>query len=321
MNVDLLTRCLDRIPSQVIRATTVRVLWTLVLLLAAGCGAADEQPSDVAQSAAALEAEITPSAAAVSASSDDGNVPSNTVDNNVATRCSATGDGQWIRYDLGEPRRIAFLTVAFYRGTARRFTFDIQVSSDATSWTTVFSGSSSGATDAPETFDFIDQVGRWVRIVGHGNTSSSWNSYTEVDIFGGAPISDAKFPIAGAVVASTDDGNVAANTVDGSLATRWSGFGDGAWIRYDLGSTKRVAFVRIAFFNGASRIARFDVQVSPDAATWVTVLSNATSSGTTLERETFDFVDASARFVRIVGHGNSTSAWNSYTEVEVWGGS
>ena len=43
----------------------------------------------------------------------------------------------------------------------------------------------------------------------------------------------------------------------------------------------------------------------------------AVSSGTSLAPETFDFPDAPARYLRIVGHGNSTSLWNSYTEVEI----
>jgi poly(beta-D-mannuronate) lyase len=32
-----------------------------------------------------------------------------------------------------------------------------------------------------------------------------------------------------------------------------------------------------------------------------------------------DFPDVSARYVRIVGHGNSVNPWNSITEAEIWG--
>ena len=41
--------------------------------------------------------------------------------------------------------------------------------------------------------------------------------------------------------ASSDDGNVAANTLDGSLATRWSAQGDGQWIQFDLGKSGTLA--------------------------------------------------------------------------------
>jgi hypothetical protein len=120
------------------------------------------------------------------------------------------------------------------------------------------------------------------------------------------------------VIASADDGNVPANTVDGSLATRWSASGDGQWIRYDLGSTKTVSLVKIAFYNGDVRTSTFDVQTSSDGMTWTT-RGSFTSSGTSLNLETFDSTDASARYVRVLGHGNSVNLWNSYTEVEVWG--
>ncbi|HLP25400.1 MAG TPA: discoidin domain-containing protein, partial [Acidobacteriota bacterium] len=132
-------------------------------------------------------------------------------------------------------------------------------------------------------------------------------------------ISAAKYSIPGSnVSASADDGNVPANTVDGSLATRWSAQGDGQWIRYDLGSVKTPAWIRIAFLNGDTRTSTFDVQLSSNGTSWTTVY-NGTSSGTTTALETYNFSNANARYVRIVGHGNSVNLWNSITEVEVWG--
>jgi hypothetical protein len=129
-----------------------------------------------------------------------------------------------------------------------------------------------------------------------------------------------KFLIAGAAVtASANDGNVPANTVDGSLATRWSAQGDGQWIRYDLGSANTVSLVKIAWHQGDTRTSTFDVQLSPDGTAWSTVFSG-TSSGATTALETYDFTDGSARYVRIVGHGNSSgNGWNSITETEIWG--
>lgn len=132
-------------------------------------------------------------------------------------------------------------------------------------------------------------------------------------------ISAAKFTVPGAsVTASANDGNVPANTVDGSLATRWSAQGNPQWIRYDLGAVKTPAWVRLAFLNGDTRIYTFDVQLSTDGSNWTTAYSG-TSSGTTTALETYNFPNAAARHVRIVGHGNSVNTWNSITETEVWG--
>src|SRR5213079_2692848 len=90
------------------------------------------------------------------------------------------------------------------------------------------------------------------------------------------------FPVA-SVVASANDGNLPQNTLDNSLATRWSAQGDGQWIRYDL---------------GASRIAYFDIEVSWNAVVWWRVFSGQ-SSGQTLQPEIYAFTRTSARYVRV----------------------
>ena len=41
----------------------------------------------------------------VTASGNDGNVPSNVIDNNLNTRWSSNGIGQWIRADLGSTQK------------------------------------------------------------------------------------------------------------------------------------------------------------------------------------------------------------------------
>src|SRR5438128_5499237 len=57
---------------------------------------------------------------AVVASANDGNVPQNTRDNNLATRWSAQGDGQWIRYDLGAVAAMDQVDIAWYLGEIGR---------------------------------------------------------------------------------------------------------------------------------------------------------------------------------------------------------
>ncbi len=49
------------------------------------------------------------------------------------------------------------------------------------------------------------------------------------------------------VTASGSDGNLPSNVVDNSLSTRWSNQGIGSWIRVDLGSTKTICSVEIAW--------------------------------------------------------------------------
>jgi hypothetical protein len=130
----------------------------------------------------------------------------------------------------------------------------------------------------------------------------------------------AKIPVPGsAVTASAHDGNVPANTVDGNLATRWSASGDGQWIRFDMGSNKRVTHVKMAFFNGPDRNYTFDIQVSTDGSSWTNAKS-AVQSARNADLQTFDIPDFDpVRYVRILGHMNTANAFNSYTEVEIFG--
>ncbi|OXM85788.1 lyase [Paenibacillus rigui] len=122
----------------------------------------------------------------VTASADDGNVPANTVDGNLATRWSASGDGQWIQYDLGANKKLAYMKIAFLSGDIRTSTFDIQASTDNVSFTTISANVTSSLNTALQTFDFPDaDPVRYVRIVGHGNSVNAWNSYTEVEMYGG----------------------------------------------------------------------------------------------------------------------------------------
>jgi len=287
--------------------------------------------------------EITPGASAVTDGGNDGNLPGNTVDNNLASRWSSNGDGAWIRYDVGTVRTIAFVKIAVYNGNSRQNRFDLQVSSDGAGWTNVLTGAlTSGTTTLEEIHDFDDVDARYIRYVGHMSTVGTFNSVTEVSLFAPGtvtptatptsaptpsptatptPAASAKLPVpASSVTASTHDGNVPANTVDGNLSTRWSASGDGQWIQYDLGATKTVESVRLAWYNGDARASTFDVLVAnAPTGPWTAAATGRQSSGTSLVLEAHDVTDTSGRYVRIVGHGNTANAWNSITEAEIWG--
>jgi hypothetical protein len=117
----------------------------------------------------------------VIASSDDGNVPANTVDKNFNTRWSAYGNNQWIKYELNIKETIKAVKIAWYRGNERKALFDIQTSLDSINWTTVFSGQSSGLTKDFEIYPIPSIPAHYIRIIGHGNTINQWNAITEVE--------------------------------------------------------------------------------------------------------------------------------------------
>jgi len=301
---------------------------SVVLALACTSDLTDPQPprSPLTQVVTPGDVTTLPVTSVVASGYQDPNVTQNTLDNDLATRWSSSGDGQWIQYDLGALMAVGRVDMAWYCGNQWASAFEIQVSPDAVTWTRVFAGRSSGQTLQPERYDFPTVPGRYVRIVGHGQWSgttqlSLWNSITETAIYGSAAAPVSPVSVA-SVVASGDDGNVPQNTLDANLATRWSASGDGQWIRYDLGAVRAVGPVTIAWYRGTEWTSAFEIQVSLDAVTWTPVFSGR-SSGQTLQPERYDVPAVTTRYVRIVGHGQwsgttQLSPWNSITEVAIY---
>jgi len=110
--------------------------------------------------------------------------------------------------------------------------------------------------------------------------------------------------------------NTADMTIDFDFSTRWSSDRQGKWIIYDLGETKKVLSLDLAYYVGNTRKSYFTIQLSANGVDFTTAL-NGTTSGTTLELENYDFVDQNARYVKIIGNGNSSSTWNSITEARI----
>jgi hypothetical protein len=119
------------------------------------------------------------------------------------------------------------------------------------------------------------------------------------------------------VIASADDGNVAANVLDNNFDTRWSASGDGPWIQFCLNNMSSISGVQISFYKGNERQAIFDVLVSSNGTNWTPAALGLRSSGTSLALEVFSFPSQVGRYVRIVGHGNNLNLWNSMTEVRI----
>ncbi|PYI52599.1 tandem-95 repeat protein [Paenibacillus flagellatus] len=140
------------------------------------------RPTGMQQYAVAgVEASAVPEAA-------QGNTPDKTIDGNLSTRWSAPGR-QWLRFDLGSAKPVGAISVAIYNGTLRKAYFDLEASLDGQTWTTLFSGESSGTTLEPETFLVPLTEARYIRLVGSGNSSNNYNSITEVAVYGPPAVS------------------------------------------------------------------------------------------------------------------------------------
>lgn len=119
------------------------------------------------------------------------------------------------------------------------------------------------------------------------------------------------------VSSTPEEANIGPNMLDGDLSTRWAGEGVGEWAVFDLGSSKPIDAIGIAYEWGDERKYNFSVEVSDDGDYYTEVYSG-TSSGTT---EDYELVKLSkrvnARYVRLVGGGNTVNTWNGVREFAV----
>lgn len=114
-----------------------------------------------------------------------------------------------------------------------------------------------------------------------------------------------------------EEENIPQNTIDGSYSTKWAGVND-EYVIWDIGESKILGFINLAFQNGDKRTQKFDLQVSSDGNTWETVFSGS-SSGTTTENEAFDLKGTQGRYIKFINYGNSTgSEWVSLTETSIY---
>ena len=134
----------------------------------------------------------------------------------------------------------------------------------------------------------------------------------------GGGIAERRIPVARVRASKSQDPNVPANTLDGEMGTRWSAKGRKVWVRYDLDGAHVLTDVRIAWYRGNQRRASFEVEVSKDGQRWKRVFRGK-SSGAEKDLERYDVKDTEAKYVRIVGRGNTKNQWTSITEVVLVG--
>lgn len=122
---------------------------------------------------------------AIKAMDHDGNAPERTQDNDLSTRWTGkTTRYGWIDFDLGEDKVVDAVALAIHSGNSRAAIFDIMVSNDGETYTTVLENCrTSGTTTDMEHVVFEPQEVRYVRLVGYGATTSPYNSYSEIHIY------------------------------------------------------------------------------------------------------------------------------------------
>ncbi|GHJ47739.1 hypothetical protein Cs7R123_50810 [Catellatospora sp. TT07R-123] len=126
-------------------------------------------------------------------------------------------------------------------------------------------------------------------------------------------LSQGKPATASSVEASTFG---AAKAVDGSSTTRWASAEghDPEWIRLDLGASYSIT--RVLLNWEAAYGKTYQIQTSPDAASWTTIYSTSTGNGAA---DDLTGLSGTGRYVRMYGTARGTSYGYSLFEFQVYG--
>ncbi|HVE36719.1 MAG TPA: discoidin domain-containing protein [Nitrososphaeraceae archaeon] len=251
--------------------------------------------------------------------SDSVNPPSHAIDQNLNTRWSNLGFGSWIQIDLGQENVICTVGLNWHRGNERVNTFVISISKDGKTFTNAYSGKSDGTSLTEQKYNLQSQTGRFVRVMVNGNTQSNWISISESKIYGYKGSSEScinsQLSQATASAPSSQSGFPSSKAVDNNLNTVWSNYGVGSSIQLDLGSSKNICSVDIAWYKGNERQNNFIVSTSQDGKSFKTVISTV-SSGKSLSYEKYNVVDTNARYIRIAVNGNNQNNYASISEIK-----
>ncbi len=117
--------------------------------------------------------------------------------------------------------------------------------------------------------------------------------------------------------------NYAYNIIDGNIATMWAANGDNQWLIVELKEPFSIHHVRLSFLQGQKTESFFDILGSEDMLTWEPVLLKTNSCNFSGGLQVFNFPPSKKsreyRYVKLVGHGNSTDSWNYISEIRILG--
>ncbi|MFB5760943.1 discoidin domain-containing protein [Paenibacillus medicaginis] len=247
-------------------------------------------------------------------------------DNDLSTRWTserAQSGTEWIEVDLGAPQ--SFDTLFINAGTSGgdyARAYEVYVSDNGQDWGEAIASGVGNSASIATTFPL--QNVRYIKIAQTG-TADSWWSISELKTAkmgknGGNSGGDTTSPAKGELtdhslwtVTTSTYGNqdIAANMLDGDLATRWTSGQDqtnGQWIQLDLGKTETFDTVTL---NPGSFTEDYPdsyrVYVSNDNKKW----NGPVASGQGAQGDlTITFPIQNARYLKIVQTGQSSKWWS-----------
>ncbi len=100
----------------------------------------------------------------------------------VENRWAVNGEG-WLQFDFGSVKNLHSMAFAGVTQTERAYKFDVLVSTDGVTWTTVHTGGAPTTKEKMSILPLGDTAARYVKLIGHGNQLNTWNTWAEVRFY------------------------------------------------------------------------------------------------------------------------------------------
>jgi len=202
-------------------------------------------------------------------------------------------------------QKIANVTVEVYYKTLPIFLKGVKLSSNG----------SSILTTRNETFEPINKTRAPMNktISDKGIQSNTSSGLQQAPILSTRPIPTPVYfmvKVKGTTAPSFQPGHRPANTLDNKSTTTWSAYGDPQSITYTFNKKYNITAVGILFNNDSVRQNFVEINGQ-----------KFTSSGKSVAFQNFTLKApmVNTNTLKIIGHGNSKSAWNSFSEVRIYG--
>lgn len=316
-------------------AVPAQNLFQMNLLDRAYCSAPTILPVQIAEPVSRVNLALGKSA--VASSSAGSSTPGLVIDGTIATRWgSAYTDNEWIYIDLGAAKPLNGVRL-WWEG-AYASAYQLQVSNDAATWTTVYS-TSAGA-GGVEDINFAPATGRYVRMLGIARATSYGYSIWEFEVYGPEAIGNLASSATVTATSTVENSNWGlARAKDGQW---YSVPGSMGWtsnnslttnhtesVTFDLGSSQLIGRVDLFPRSDTGNIGQnfpidFTIKTSPDNAAWTTRVTRTGYAQPDNSRQSFAFAAASARYVRIEGtnlrpNPNDANRYRmAFPEVEIY---
>lgn len=261
------------------------------------------------------------SISAVSASSYDvsrARVPELAIDGDLDTKWTALSMPQWFTADLGAAQLVSQLRMnLFVQRNGANASYDIDVSMDNDSWTTVMNNASPTAIDGWVEASFEPVTARYVRVRMKSGNSEEYINLSEFELYGQVLTTAT---IAGVTATSFDEANgrFPEFAIDGDLDTKWTALSLPQSLTLDLGAARFISGSRLyTYISRAGINASYSIDVSMDNAAWTTVLAGASLSMSPVWTEA-RFNQIEGRYVRFRLDSTNPGEYVNLSSVEVY---